>query len=158
MSVLAAQACFLTQPTCDLQIPAVADPRSAQDGPDQDAGPASISQAEEDATHDARDKELYGSGGSMEEEDMARTGADPRLVLLWEWQCPVPASLTLSTRVTCMAWNKVLQQNAVLVSTLPDQWNELSNQALLLFRHCSIDTVAAAETPSDPSHLHTASN
>lgn len=51
----------------------------------------------------------FGTGDLGEEEGTAHTGRDPRLVLLWEWQCPVPASLTLSTRVTCMAWNKVLQ-------------------------------------------------
>ena len=44
------------------------------------------------------------SGGTRA---MGLTGLGPRLTLLWEWQCPLPSSATLCTRVTCMAWNKV---------------------------------------------------
>ena len=52
-------------------------------------------------------QEGYSSNGSGEEGGVAVTGQDPRLTLLWEWQCPLPPSTNLSTRVTCMAWNKV---------------------------------------------------
>ena len=53
-------------------------------------------------------QEGYSSNGSGEEGAVAVTGLDPRLTLLWEWQCPLSPSTNLSTRVTCMAWNKVL--------------------------------------------------
>ena len=33
---------------------------------------------------------------------------EPRLELLWEWECPLPPSLDgPPPKVTCMAWNKV---------------------------------------------------
>lgn len=56
-------------------------------------------------------QEGYSSNGSGEEGGVAVTGQDPRLTLLWEWQCPLPPSTSLSTRVTCMAWNKVPHHN-----------------------------------------------
>lgn len=52
-------------------------------------------------------QEGYSSTESGDMGAVAVTGQEPRLVLLWEWQCPLPPSATLSTRVTCMAWNKV---------------------------------------------------
>ena len=68
--------------------------------------PGAVSGAEEEAGGGAG-QDAYGSSGAAEEQSAALTGRDPRLSLLWEWQCPLPQSVNLSTRVTCMAWNKV---------------------------------------------------
>lgn len=42
-------------------------------------------------------------------EGVSTVGArEPKLELLWDWECPVPPSLDAPPqKVTCMAWNKV---------------------------------------------------
>ena len=86
-----------------LQAPMVQEPlaESLEEGP----GPGS--ETELIGTEVVGTQEGYSSNGSGEEEGVAVTGQDPRLTLLWEWQCPLAPSANLSTRVTCMAWNKV---------------------------------------------------
>lgn len=64
-------------------------------------------------------QEGYSSTESGEGGAVAVTGQEPRLVLLWEWQCPLPPSANLSTRVTCMAWNKVHITQTEQVATQP---------------------------------------
>lgn len=71
----------------------------------EDTGPGS--ETELIGTEVVGVQEGYSSNGSQEEGVVAVTGQDPRLTLLWEWQCPLAPSTNLSTRVTCMAWNKV---------------------------------------------------
>ena len=86
-----------------MQAPATEEP--VKEIVDEAAGPAS--EADLIGTEVVGGQEVYSSTGAGEEGGMALTGRDPRLTLLWEWQCPLASSVNMSTRVTCMAWNKV---------------------------------------------------
>lgn len=88
-----------------MQAQSLSEAPAARDVSSEEAGPAP--DTEEDVGPGPGQQEDYtGNGLGVEEGGMALSGRDPRLTLLWEWQCPLPPSLTLSTRVTCMAWNK----------------------------------------------------
>ncbi|DBA79036.1 TPA: hypothetical protein ACH3X1_008899 [Trebouxia sp. C0004] len=82
-----------------------AEPAAANDERTAEASPTSEAEGDEGVGPGQQDE--YSSNDTGAQAGMALTGRDPRLTLLWEWQCPLPPSLTLSTRVTCMAWNKV---------------------------------------------------
>ncbi|KAL0034596.1 hypothetical protein WJX79_009843 [Trebouxia sp. C0005] len=82
-----------------------AEPAAANDHGTEETSPTPEAEGNEGVGPGQQDE--YGSNDMGEQAGMALTGRDPRLTLLWEWQCPLPPSLTLSTRVTCMAWNKV---------------------------------------------------
>lgn len=86
-----------------VQAPTVQEP--LMETLEEDTGPGS--ETELIGTEVVGVQEGNSSNGSQEEGAVAVTGQDPRLTLLWEWQCPLPPSTNLSTRVTCMAWNKV---------------------------------------------------
>ncbi|DBA92976.1 TPA: hypothetical protein ACH3X2_003322 [Trebouxia sp. C0005] len=81
-----------------------AEPAAANDHGTEETSPTPEAEGNEGVGPGQQDE--YGSNDMGEQAGMALTGRDPRLTLLWEWQCPLPPSLTLSTRVTCMAWNK----------------------------------------------------
>ncbi len=89
----------------NVQIQAVtAEPAAANDEGTEEASPAPEAEGDEGVGPGQQDENSANDTG--EQAGMALSGRDPRLSLLWEWQCPLPPSLTLSTRVTCMAWNK----------------------------------------------------
>ncbi|KAL3137952.1 hypothetical protein ABBQ38_005199 [Trebouxia sp. C0009 RCD-2024] len=76
-----------------------------QGTPEEEAGPGP--DEELIGTEVVGVQEVDSSNASGGGRAMGLTGLGPRLTLLWEWQCPLPPSATLSTRVTCMAWKKV---------------------------------------------------
>lgn len=97
---------------------------------EEEAGPGS--ETELIGTEVVGPQEGYSSNGSGEEGGVAVTGKDPRLSLLWEWQCPLPPSTNLSTRVTCMAWNKVHYHDRTCGRT------SLLPYALLSLKRCTL--------------------
>ena len=53
-------------------------------------------------------QEQMQNGEDGQEGASSVSAREPKLELLWEWECPLPPSLDLPPpKVTCMAWNKV---------------------------------------------------
>ena len=89
-----------------VEIQASAAKASVRDTSEEEAGLGA--EADLIGTEVVRNEDrLSSSGTGVEEGGVNLTEGDPRLALLWEWQCPLAPSASLSTRVTCMAWNKV---------------------------------------------------
>ncbi len=76
-----------------MQIPAITEASAGApaNASTEEAGPAS--DADEEVGEGTGQHEEYAS--SWEEGGMALTGRDPRLTLLWEWQCPLPPTPSL---------------------------------------------------------------